>query len=59
MHIFLDNFHQDVKYTAQIVSHHEELRREEIFTNQKYLLITSLQTDYLNIDRSSCSGINI
>ena len=47
--IFLDNFRQGVKYTAQIESHQAELRREEIITDQKYLSITSLQTDYLNI----------
>ena len=28
MHIFLDNFHQGGKYTAQIEIHQEELRRE-------------------------------
>ena len=52
MHIFLDNFHKGGKYTAQIASHQEELRREEKFTDQKYLSIKSLQTDYLNIDSS-------
>ena len=50
MHIFLDNFQQGGKYTAQIAIHQAELRREEHFTNQKYLSITSLQNDYLNID---------
>ena len=29
------------------------MRREEIFTDQKSLNISSLQTDYLNIDSSS------
>ena len=29
MHTFLDNFHQGGKYSAQIDSHQEELRREE------------------------------
>ena len=46
MHIFLDNFHQGGKYTAQISSQQAELRREGTFTDQKYLSITSLQTDY-------------
>ena len=42
MHIFLDNFHQGGKYSAQISSHQTELSREEIFTDQKYLSISSL-----------------
>ena len=57
-HIFLDNFHQGGKYIAQIESHHEELRREEKIIDQKYLSITSLQIDYLNLDSSSGYGIN-
>ena len=36
MHTFLDNFHQGGKYSAQIASHQEELRREEKFTDQKH-----------------------
>ena len=35
MHTFLDNFHQGGKYSAQIASHQEELRREDKFTDQK------------------------
>ena len=58
MHTFLDNFHQGEKYSAQIASHQAELRREEKFTDQKSLNISSLQTDYLNIDRSSGFGRN-
>ena len=58
MHIFLDNFHQGGKYIAQISSHQEELRREEKLTNQNFLSITSIQTDYLNLSSSSCSGRN-
>ena len=42
MHIFLDNFHQGGKYSAQIVSHQAELRREGKFTDQKYFTISSL-----------------
>ena len=53
MQILLENFHQGGKYTPQIASHQAELIREEKFTDQKYLYITSLQTDYLNLDRSS------
>ena len=53
MHIFLDKFHQGGKYISQIVIQQAELRREEAFTAQKYLSITSLQTDYLNLDSSS------
>ena len=56
--IFSYNFHQGVKYSAQIDSHQAELRREENFTDQKYLSISSLQTDYLNIDSSSGCGKN-
>ena len=53
MHTFLDNFEEGGKYSAQIASHQEELRREENFTDQKSLNISSLQTDYLNLDSSS------
>ena len=53
MHIFLDNFHQGGKYSAQIASHQAELRREERFTDEKSLNISSLQTDCLNFDSSS------
>ena len=59
IHTFLDNFHQDGKYYSQVASHQAELRREENCTDQKYLSISSLQTDYLNIDSSSGCGINI
>ena len=58
MHTFLDNFHQGGKYSAQIASHQVELRREETFTDQQSLNISSLQTDYLNLDSSSGSGRN-
>ena len=53
MHTFLDNFHQGGKYSAQIASQQVELRREEKFTDQKSLNISSLKTYYLNIDSSS------
>ena len=59
MHIFLDNFHQDGKNSAQIGIHQAELRREEKFTDQKSLSISSLQSDYLNIDRRSDCGKDI
>ena len=59
MHTLLDNFHQGGKYSAQIASHQVELRREENFTDQKSLNISSLQTDYLNLDTSSGSSRNI
>ena len=58
MHTFLDNFHQGGKYSAQIASHQEELRREETFTDQKTLNVSSLKTDYLNLDSSSGSSRN-
>ena len=53
MHTYLDNFHQGGKYSAQIARHQTELRREEKYTDQKSLSISSLHTDYLNLDRSS------
>ena len=56
MHIFLDNFHKGGKFTGHIASHQAELRREGKFTDLKYLSISSLKTDYLNLDRSSGSG---
>ena len=52
MHTFLDNFHQSGKYSAQLSSHQVELRREEKYPDQKCLNISSLQTDYLNLDNS-------
>ena len=58
MHIFWDNFLQGGKYTSQIASHQAELRREGKFTYQKYLSITYLQTEYLNLKSSSGSGRN-
>ena len=45
MHTFLDNFHQGGKYSAQIASHQAELRREQKFTYQKLLNISSLQNN--------------
>ena len=42
----------------KISSHQAELRREGKVTDQKYFSIASLQTDSLNIDRSSGFGIN-
>ena len=56
MHTFLDNFEQGGKYSAQIASHQAELRREGKFTDKKSLKISSLQTDYLNLDSSSGFG---
>ena len=53
MHTFMDNFSQGGKYSAQIASHQVELRREENITDQTLLKISSLQTGYLNLDRSS------
>ena len=58
MHTFMDNFHQVGKYSAQIASHQAELRSEDNFTYQKYLSISSLQTDYLNLDSRSGFGRN-
>ena len=58
MHTFLDNFHQGGNYSAQIASHQAEVRREEKITDKKSLNISSLQTDYLNLDSSSGFGRN-
>ena len=58
MHTFLDNFHQDGKYSAQVASHQADLRREEKCTDQKSLNISSLKTDYLNFYGSSGLGRN-
>ena len=55
MHTFMDNFQQSGKYSAQLASHQEELRREEKYPDQKCLNVSSLQTEYLNLD-SSQSG---
>ena len=56
MHILSDQFHKGGKYSAQIACHQAELRREEKFTDQKSLSVSSLKTCYLNLDRSSGSG---
>ena len=58
MHTFLDNFHRGGKYSDQISSHQAELRKEGKFTDQKSLSISSLQTDYLNLDSRSGFGRN-
>ena len=55
MHTFLDNFQQSGKYSAQLASHQAELRREEKYPDQKCLNISSLQTEYLNLDSSQSS----
>ena len=47
--VSVGNFHQGGKYSSQMASHQAELSREEKFTDQKYLSISSLQTDYLNL----------
>ena len=41
MHTFLDNFQQSGKYSAQLASHQTELRREEMYPDQKCLNISS------------------
>ena len=55
----MDKFHQGRQYPSQIAIHQAELRREGKFTNQKYLSISYLQTDHLNLDSSSGYGENI
>ena len=56
MHTFLDNFQQSRKYSARIASHQAEFKTEEKLTDQKSFNISSLQTDYLNLDSSSGFG---
>ena len=56
MHTFLDNFHQGGKYSVQKTSHQADLRKEEKFTDQKSLSVSSLQTDYLNLYSRSGFG---
>ena len=58
MRIFLDNFHQCVKYTSQIIRHQSESRREENFTDQNLYFFSYLYTEYLNLDSSSGSSRN-
>ena len=53
MHILFDNFRQGMKYNAQISSNQVELRIGDIFTDQIYLSVLYLQTDYLIPDSSS------
>ena len=56
MHTFLDNFHQGGNYSAQTAIYLVELSKEEKITDLKYLSISFLQTDYLNLDsKSVCS----
>ena len=57
MRIFFDNFHEGGKYTAQIASHQAGLIREGKITDQNSVSVSYLQTDSLNIDISSGSGI--
>ena len=45
MHMFLDNFHQAGKYSAQVAAHQAELRREEFNPSHKSLSLALLQTD--------------
>ena len=59
MHIYLDNFHQGGEYSAPIARNQAELRRKEKITDQKSLSISSLQTDYFNLNSSSGFGRNI
>ena len=54
----MDNFHQCGKYSTQIAIHQAELRIKENMSDQKYLSISSLQTDYVNLDRRSGCGKN-
>ena len=58
MNTFMDNYRQGGKYYDKTESHQAELSRGEIFTDQKYLSISSLQTDYLNMEIRSFFGRN-
>ena len=61
MHTFLDKFQQGGRYPSQIDSNQAELRREELFVDQKPLSLSALKTDYLYLDNSviSTEGSNI
>ena len=50
IHTFLYYFHQCGKYSAQISSNQESLRREENISDQKSLSVSNLQINYLNLD---------
>ena len=50
---FWITFKKNGKYSFQIASHQAEMRREETITDKKSSNISSLQTDYLNLDSSS------
>ena len=52
MYISLDNLQKGGKWSAQIVIHQAELRREEIFVDQKLLSISDLQIDKFNFNNS-------
>ena len=54
----MGNFQQGGKYSDQLASHQVESMKEENFTDQKSLSLSSLQTGYLNLDRSSGFGRN-
>ena len=56
MHTFLDNYHQVGKYSAQMSSPQVELRRKRKFTDHKSLSISSLKTEYINLESSSGCG---
>ena len=58
MHIFLDNFHQGEKYCAQLAIQQADLRKENIFNDQKFLCISSQHNKYLNLDSSLGYGRN-
>ena len=49
IYISLDNLQKGGKWSDQIVIHQAELRREEIFVDQKLLSISDLQIDYFNL----------
>ena len=55
---FWKTFTKVGKNFAQVANHQAELRMEGKFTDQKYLSISSLQTDYQNLDNSSYCGKN-
>ena len=52
MHTFLYNYHQCIKYSAQIEIEQAELKREETFAYQKSLSISALKINYLNLENS-------
>ena len=58
MHTFLNNFQQSGKYSVQLGSHQAELRREELYPDQKCLNISSIKAESLIMETVSQVLVN-